>query len=436
MKTISILTTTALLSAVAASAQTSADPSRETVSLVRASTPTKINAGTTFAVAVYATSQTPGQFSLYGYQFDLKFDPTHLQATGVSEGSSFQTTQFSDFLAGAIDNTAGTIHTSYDTLQGGTAAVRDQNAQMAVIQFKALQTGNADIALLSPVLVDQTGKKVLLNPTSGIHVLVEDSTPPVVTPRISGSLGTNGWYTSTVNVAWTETDGESGISSPPCPTTTITADTSAQAVSCTATNGAGLFTTQTVTIKKDSTAPVPKATVSGTLGTNGWYTSNVAVNWTVAAGPSGNTSQPCPNATVTADTAGVTYTCQATSGAGLTGTQTVAVKRDATPPVISGLPAPGSCSVWPPDKKMVTVATVTAADPNGSGLLAGSLTVIGASNEPQSPNDPDIVILGGVIQVRADRLGKGNGRIYTFTATASDLAGNTATASGQCVVPH
>jgi hypothetical protein len=43
---------------------------------------------------------------------------------------------------------------------------------------------------------------------------------------------------------------------------------------------------------------------------------------------------------------------------------------------------------------------------------------------------------GGTVQVRASRLGSGDGRIYTITAQASDLAGNTATAVSACLVPH
>jgi len=54
---------------------------------------------------------------------------------------------------------------------------------------------------------------------------------------------------------------------------------------------------------------------------------------------------------------------------------------------------------------------------------------------------PDIVITpnatgGFVVQLRADRLGSGNGRVYTLNATASDLAGNTATIAATCTVPH
>ena len=38
-----------------------------------------------------------------------------------------------------------------------------------------------------------------------------DTTPPVVQPNIQGELGTNGWYTSNVNVNWSVSDDASGV---------------------------------------------------------------------------------------------------------------------------------------------------------------------------------------------------------------------------------
>jgi len=111
---------------------------------------------------------------------------------------------------------------------------------------------------------------------------------------------------------------------------------------------------------------------------------------------------------------------------------------DKVPPVISGMPA--SCTLWPPNHKLVTVATVTARDLL-SGVAPGSFKITGTSNEPQNPSNPDIVVtpnsLGGLdVQLRADRLGTGTGRVYTLTATASDVAGNTAVRTSICTVPH
>ena len=90
-----------------------------------------------------------------------------------------------------------------------------------------------------------------------------------------------------------------------------------------------------------------------------------------------------------------------------------------------------ACTIWPPNHKLVKVATVTATDAL-SGLAPGSFRVTGTSNDP---TNGQIVISGGpnqfIVQLGADK-----DQIYTLTAMASDLAGNTATATATCTVPH
>ena len=43
---------------------------------------------------------------------------------------------------------------------------------------------------------------------------------------------------------------------------------------------------------------------------------------------------------------------------------------------------------------------------------------------------------GFIVALQADRLGNANDRIYTLKGTANDVAGNTATATATCTVPH
>jgi hypothetical protein len=76
-----------------------------------------------------------------------------------------------------------------------------------------------------------------------------------------------------------------------------------------------------------------------------------------------------------------------------------------------------------------------------SGPTPGSLTITGASNEPESglgdgDTAPDIVMAGNTVQVRAERSGTGTARIYTLTATASDLAANCSTVRATLHGPH
>ena len=118
-------------------------------------------------------------------------------------------------------------------------------------------------------------------------------------------------------------------------------------------------------------------------------------------------------------------------------TGTMRLQIDRTPPVLSGLPA--GCVIWPPDHRLVPVGLIKATD-SLSGV-AGPLSIAVTSNEPESglgDGDlaPDVVITGGDLKVRAERSGKGAGRVYAITATAADVAGNIATATATCTVPH
>jgi N-acylglucosamine 2-epimerase len=109
--------------------------------------------------------------------------------------------------------------------------------------------------------------------------------------------------------------------------------------------------------------------------------------------------------------------------------QTLEVQVDRTAPSLTGLPK-APCVIWPPNRRMIHVADVV-----GSDALSGvaQVLVTGASNEP---GDDDIRIVGGSVDLRAERNGEGTGRVYTVNATVTDRAGNATTAKADCTVPH
>jgi hypothetical protein len=96
-------------------------------------------------------------------------------------------------------------------------------------------------------------------------------------------------------------------------------------------------------------------------------------------------------------------------------------------------------TLWSPNHKYVTVeatVAVTDADPNASVTLI-SVT----SNEPDNglgdgdkPND--IVIIDDyTFKLRAERSGKGDGRVYTITYEVVDACGNSTVESAEVTVP-
>jgi hypothetical protein len=103
------------------------------------------------------------------------------------------------------------------------------------------------------------------------------------------------------------------------------------------------------------------------------------------------------------------------------------VRIDRTPPGIAGLPT--SCELWPPNHEMVEVADVIARD-DGAGLAGLTIDARGGDGED------DVEVDGGSVSVRAEKGARGRSRTYTITASATDLAGNVAEASAECVVPR
>ena len=145
----------------------------------------------------------------------------------------------------------------------------------------------------------------------------------------------------------------------------------------------------------DNTPPSITPVVVGTLNGD-WYTSNVAVSWTVTDGESPVTSAPCAASSVTSDTQGVTFTCSATSAGG-TANASVTIKRDATAPVI----------------------TPTVTGTLNGGWYTSNVSVSWAVSEPTSP----FTSTGcAASSVTSDTQG------VTFTCSATS-AGGTASAS-------
>lgn len=83
-----------------------------------------------------------------------------------------------------------------------------------------------------------------------------DDTPPTVTPNVSGTLGSNGWYVSDVAISWTIVDDESTVfATTGCEADVLTQDDTARTYTCVATSEGGT-TIVSQTIGRDTTGPV------------------------------------------------------------------------------------------------------------------------------------------------------------------------------------
>jgi hypothetical protein len=80
--------------------------------------------------------------------------------------------------------------------------------------------------------------------------------------------------------------------------------------------------------------------IYGSPGANGWYTSNVTVNWKIDPLPESSTG--CDARTLAADTVGTTLTCSATWPGGTTITVSKTFRVDKTPPAVTAAPTRGA----------------------------------------------------------------------------------------------
>ena len=166
----------------------------------------------------------------------------------------------------------------------------------------------------------------------------------------------------------------------------------------------------------DTTPPVITPIVTGSLGGDGWYVSNVTVSWTIEdpESPIVFTGYGCAPVTIAVDTIYAPITCEAGSQGGPT-SNTFVVRRDTTPPAIN---------ISVPLKTVYAAGSIVTpsfhcADSSGYSHVATCRITQGSTPLDTTPG------------------------WHVFTVSTSDRAGNAATRSvdyfvgtGQCVVPN
>lgn len=112
---------------------------------------------------------------------------------------------------------------------------------------------------------------------------------------------------------------------------------------------------------------------------------------------------------------------------------------DTTPPVIESVSATPNV-LWPPNHKMVAIkvqARVTDTCSTTTWKITGVTSNEAADAKGSGKSAPEWQITGDhTLKLRAERSGKGSGRIYTITIQAKDASGNTASKTVTVTVPH
>lgn len=212
------------------------------------------------------------------------------------------------------------------------------------------------------------------NSGSGSVTVKLDETAPTIDGSRTPAANAAGWNNSDVTVSFDCGDDLSGIKSCTGPTT-LTADGAGQSVTGTAVDNADNSATATVDeINIDTVAPtLSGAPTTAPDGDNGWYRGDVTVAWDAADALSG-LAAPVPDSTITGEGTGLTASATATDKAeNATTAASSPVKIDRTAPVTTAN-APAN---WTNADVTVTLS----ADDALSGVAETRYTVDGGAEQ-------------------------------------------------------
>ncbi|MEW6599862.1 MAG: hypothetical protein AB1499_02740 [Nitrospirota bacterium] len=205
--------------------------------------------------------------------------------------------------------------------------------------------------------------------------------------------------------------------------------------------GAGVYEINTPVI-----LPGDASDFDGDLLTYEWYDGATLLCSGDIQSIAGGASVLLPDCIVSSLPLGIhTITLQVSDGINPPDVKSVTVQIvDSSAPTLQ--PVANKYILWPPNHKMVDIAiAANAVDNSGCPLILNAAVT---SNEPQvglnrgdlGPDWTEPVIDQGTgmiyLQLRAERSGRGKGRKYTVTITATDCAGNVSTAKVKIRVPH
>lgn len=272
-----------------------------------------------------------------------------------------------------------------------TFTCSDAGSGIATCPTPVVVNTEAANQVVTGIATDRAGNTATASVTLSL-----DRTPPALDAAMSPQPNAAGWHNSDTTVSFTATDNLSGVETV-TPTTTVTTDGDNQSVIGRATDRAGNSVSTTVTVNLDKTAPLVTATLSQQANAAGWHKQDVGIAYTCSDALSGIAI--CPDsAMVTTEGADQPVSGTATDVAGNSASASVTVSLDKTPPVI---------------------AAALSAQPNAAGWHSQDVGVTYTCNDALSGvatcPDPSTVTTEGAAQ--------------PVTGTATDVAGNSASAS-------
>jgi general secretion pathway protein D len=145
-----------------------------------------ITQGQSFSVDI----RVSGVSDLYGFEFDLGFNPSILSATSIIEGAFLALGGPTLWFPGTIDNSGGTISYTADSLQSIVPGVNGDGI-LASVNFTALATGSSELTISGVTLLDSALADISFDNPQNTHIVINSNsgpTPSVPEPATFGLL--------------------------------------------------------------------------------------------------------------------------------------------------------------------------------------------------------------------------------------------------------
>ncbi|KQY57063.1 MULTISPECIES: PxKF domain-containing protein [unclassified Nocardioides] len=391
-----------------------------------------LTGGTALTLAVSSSDTAVATVSPASVTFTSCGTVQQLTVTPVAEGSAtVSATQVTNTSQGSFNMSPATFTVtvappansapslSASGIEGGASyakgAVPDATCEVADNEDGPSSFPATLSAVTGPYAVDGIGTQTAsctytdgggLTASASETYSIVDQSAPVITYTLDPATpdGDNDWYRSDVSLTWHVSEPESpgSVALTGCVDQLVTTDQSLTGYTCSATSAGGSAAEQTVSLKRDATAPVVDndVTVSGTAGHNGWYTSDVAVTFTATDVLSGPASAST-TATSSGEGAAIEVASPAFTDAAGNTTPTGAVTKS-----------------YKVDKTAPTTPTLVGG-PDGSYYYGDDPSAPTCESTDATSGLVDCVVTGGGTSVGT----------HSYTATATDVAGNSSTST-------